>query len=263
MDNSSNCDHGNMAGKKCHRCHCNICCCQCPPGPPGLQGPAGPQGPQGPPGAQGATGATGAPGPQGPQGPPGPQGATGSEGPQGQPGPTGDTGATGATGATGPPGPTGPTGAAGTPGPPGQAGEQRYGYFYALDQTIAAGGRVPLTEGPNNIANLSADTTELTITSAGFYFITSAWSAADEGALSLELTVNGVKIPFMTYILGTGEPDLASAIPGYIILRIESGDRISITNLGDTAVSITVPTNNTPPGSSSNAAATITMFKVA
>jgi len=85
----------------------------------------------------------------------------------------------------------------------------------------------------------------------------------DEGALSLELSVNGVKIPLMTYILGTADPDLVSAMPGYIILRLVNGDRISINNNGDSNVTITVPTNNTPPDSSSNAAATITMFRVA
>ncbi|MGL6201643.1 MAG: collagen-like triple helix repeat-containing protein [Lachnospiraceae bacterium] len=242
MDNSCNCDNGNTAGKRCCRCHCNICCCQCPPGPPGPQGPAGPQGPQGPPGAQGPTGPTG---------------------PQGQPGPIGATGPTGAAGTTGLPGPTGPTGAVGPPGTQGQAGEQEYGYFYSLDQTIAVGERVPLTVLTNNIVNISSDATELIIVPAGIYFITSAWSATGEGALSLELTVNGVKIPFMTYILGTAETDLVSAMPGYIILRLENGDRISITNFGESAVNITVPTNNTPPDSTSNAAATITMFRVA
>ena len=79
----------------------------------------------------------------------------------------------------------------------------------------------------------------------------------------MELTVNGVKIPFMTYVLGTAETDLVSAIPGYIILRLLNGDRISINNRGESPVNIAVPTNNTPPASPSNAAATITMFRVA
>lgn len=153
----------------------------------------------------------------------------------------------------------------GPPGQQGAAGEQIYGYFYSLDQTIAAGARVQLTVAANNIVNVSPDGTELIIGArgAGHYFITSAWSAEDEGALSLELTVNDVRIPFMTYVLGTAEPELVSAIPGYIILRLADGDRIAITNFGDNPVNIVVPTNNTPPDSDTNAAATITMFKVA
>lgn len=265
MDHSFNCDCDSTNNRTCCRCNCYPCCCQCPPGPTGptgSQGPAGPTGPQGLPGPTGPQGATGV---QGPAGFTGPSGPTGPTGPPGQPGPTGPSGPTGTAGTTGPQGPTGPTGAVGTPGPRGEAGEQRFAYFYANSQTLTANEKVVFIEGPNNIATLSPDGTEITlssVTTAGVYFITAAWSAADEGALDLELSVNDVKIPFMTYILGTAEPALVSAIPGYIILRLAVGDIISVINRAP-AAELVVPTNNTPDPSFPNAAATITMIKVA
>lgn len=222
--------------RKCCKCHSNpCCCCLCPPGPPGPPGVIGPQGPAGP------------------------------QGPQGQPGVTGPTGPTGPAGTMGATGPTGPTGPVGPPGTQGEAGEQQYAYFYALDETIAPGESVALTLSSNSgvVELMEPDHTQLRVVSTGYHFITTAWSATDEGALSLELTVNGTKIPYMTYILGTAQDDLVSAIPGYIILHLNNGDLISITNFGDSDVNIAVPTNNTPEGGPSNAAATITMFKVA
>jgi len=182
---------------------------------------------------------------------------------QGQPGPAGAAGPTGAAGTPGPQGPTGPTGPAGPPGTQGEAGEQQFAYFYALDQTLTEGEEVTFIQGTNSgIVTLSPDGTELTIRATGVYFITSAWSAADEGALSLELSVNGVKIPFMTYILGTAEPELVSTIPGYIILNLTNGNIISVINRGPT-VNLVVPTNNTPAGSPSNAAVTISLIRIA
>lgn len=252
-----------MHGRICGRCQCNPCCCQCPPGSPGPQGPQGQPGSPGPQGPQGPTGVQGATGSQGPTGSTGSQGSTGPTGAQGQPGPTGATGPQGASGMTGSTGPTGATGQPGSPGERGQAGVQQYAYFYALNQTLAEEEKVAFITGTNSgIVTLSDDGSEITVRSTGVYFITSAWSATNEGALSLELSVNDVKIPFMTYILGTAEPMLVSAIPGYNILNLTFGDIISVVNHAPSA-NLVVSTNNTAEGSPSNAAATISLFKLA
>lgn len=266
MDNSRNCVDNKTTGKTCCKCCCCPCCCKCPPGPPGPRGKEGLQGPPGPQGAQGTTGPQGETGPQGLPGPQGSQGLPGSEGPQGLPGPEGPQGPQGPIGEQGPAGPQGSAGPAGAQGPPGingAAGMQEYAHFYALDQTLSKGERVKLITGASSgIVELSADSTELKVLSTGYYFITSAWSATGEGALSLELAVNGTKIPHMTYILGTAQSSLVSAMPGTIILKLVRGDVISIINYAQ-EITLTVPTNNTPEGSPSNAAATLTLFQVA
>lgn len=75
------------------------------------------------------------------------------------------------------------------------------------------------------------------------------------------LALNGTKIPFMNYTLGTAQNSLTSAIPGALILSVESGDSLSVINYAPESV-LAVPINNTSLGSPSNAAATITLFKL-
>ncbi|MGL5513764.1 MAG: hypothetical protein ACRDBM_11090, partial [Sporomusa sp.] len=94
---------------------------------------------------------------------------------------------------------------------------------------------------------------------SGHFFIEAAWSATDEGALSLILALNNEKIPFMSYVLGTAENELISAIPGSTIISLAAGDIISIINFAPEAT-LAVPVNNTPVGTPSNAAATITLI---
>lgn len=252
-----------MNHKSCGKCHCYPCCCQCPPGP---NGPPGKDGPQGEQGAQGPQGEQGLQGPAGPQGPQGPMGA---QGPQGEPGPQGEQGSPGAQGpqgesVAGPQGLPGPKGQDGGTGASGNPSCQQHAHFYALEQTLAEGERVKFITGTNSgIVTLSDDGTEIRIRLYydGYFFIASAWSAIADGALALELSVNGTKIPYMNYVLDTAQTSLVSAIPGYIILRLEAGDIISVINYAP-ETTLAVPTNNTSAGSPSNAAATLTIFKI-
>ena len=275
----------NKCGKRCN-CGCLFfpCCFPCPtgptgpPGPPGETGPTGPAGPQGATGASGSPGPTGSPGTSGPTGPTGSQGATGASGPPGpsgeigSTGPTGPQGATGASGLTGPTGPqgatgtgigpTGPMGSDGLPGEPGEQGRNDRAYFYALGQTLAAGQKVALITGISSPFITLVNGTDIRIGIGGHFYIASAWSATDEGALSLALTLNGIKIPFMSYVLGTARDALISTIPGSKILRLDTGNIISIVNFAP-GTTLVVPVNNTPAGTPSNAAATITLIRLA
>lgn len=258
MDNRFDCIDNKK--KDCCQCAADPCCCLCPPGPPGPRGPAGPQGkpgergPKGPDGEEGSRGAAGPTGPAGPMGPRGPQGEPGPEGPQGT---SGDTGPIGPMGPTGPRGPVGPT------GQQGEAGMMSYAYLYAMDQTLNKGDCTKFTLGDNSgIVSLSADATQIVVNSTGYYFIASGWSAKGSGATHLELCVNGVKIPYMTYILGAAEDSLISATPGCIILRIVRDDIITVRSYEDN-VDLTVPINNTPVGAPTNAAATISIVRIA
>lgn len=218
------------------KCCSNKCCCCtpcycCPPGP------QGPEGAQGPPGVSGEAGSSG---PEGPAGKPGPQGP---DGPEGLPGPQGSTGPTGYKGRLGPP------------------ASNEYCYLYALDQTLAELDRVAFSVGIMSAAfTLSSDSTELRVRYAGAYYIAAAWSAKGDGALSLELCLNGVKIPNMNYILGSARPSLISCMPAWIILRLSPGDMLTIANYAPETATIAVPENNTPPGAPSNAAATLTLI---
>ena len=223
----------NKCGKRCNcRCLFFPCCFPCPTGPTGPPGPPGAIGPTGPTGPQGIQGAS-------PTGPTGPQGAPG---------------VTGSTGPTGPQGPPGPQGERGEPG------TSDYAYFYALGQTLAAGGKAALiTDVNSGFFTLINGSTDIRAGFPGIFFIEAAWSATDEGALSLVLALNGEKIPFMSYVLGTAENELISAIPGSTIIRLATGDIISIINFAPEAT-LAVPVNNTPAGTPSNAAATITLI---
>lgn len=248
--------------KKCgKRCNCGClfcpCCFPCPTGPTGPPGPPGAIGPTGPAGPQGATGASG------PLGPSGEIGSTGPTGPQGATGASGLTGPTGPQGATGTGiGPTGPTGSQGPSGQPGEQGRNDRAYFYALGQTLAAGEKVRLITSISSPFITLVNGTDIRIIMGGHYYIASAWSAADEGALSLALTLNGIKIPFMSYVLGTARDALISTIPGSRILSLDTGNIISIVNF-EPETTLVVPVNNTPAGTPSNAAATITLIRLA
>lgn len=215
----------------CSKCNANPCCCLCPPAPPG---PPGSEGPQGPPGLQGLQGSTGAAGAQGPQGPAG----------------------------AGVQGPTGPAGQRGPEGQPGTRGMQQYAQFYALTQTVASEDRAVLRAGvASSFATLTPNSKQIRFVQGGVYFITSAWSTSDSGASSMYLDLNGTKIRYMNYILGTAQESLVSAIPGSRILFANNEDLLSIYNYGEES-SLEVPINNTSEGSPSNAAATITLFKL-
>lgn len=291
MDNCSN-DLMNMqcnSALSCGRNHCNRncgcrCCC-CMPGPAGPQGNTGATGATGPQGAAGATGATGfqgIPGATGPRGPAGAQAATGATGPtgpegfagnpgtagaagaMGATGPQGVTGATGAIGPTGPQGPisniTGPTGPQGAPGTQGERGTNEVAYYYALDQTLGAGDRVTLIQRfTNGGFGLITNNTEIEVNTTGYYFISCAWSTANEGALSMALAVNDEKIPDMNYVIGEAQNDLTSVIPGGVIVSLQRFDTISIINYEPGSL-LSVPLNNTPAGTPSNAAATIAVI---
>lgn len=206
--------------------------CCCPPGPPGpdgvqgLQGPQGKQGEQGPPGLKGLDGLPGPDGPEGPAGPPGP------DGPQGETGEDGDSGGT---------------------------ASDFHCYLYAHNQTLTEHDRIAFTVGTSrgSYVTLSTDGKDVRVRQEGVWYISTAWSAKDEGALSLVLALNGVKIPYMNYILGEAEPSLVSCIPGWIILRLNSDDILSVINYAPETTIVT-PTNNmsTP----SNAAATLTLI---
>lgn len=289
MDNYSK-DQMNInynCGLYCGHNHCkkNCGCCCCIPGPTGPQGAtgatgaigpqgaigaAGPTGPQGipgvtgsagPAGAQGIAGATGATGPQGPQGTAGGVGITGATGATG---PQGATGAIGASGVTGPQGPdTGATGATGQQGSPGERGEDGarfFAYFYASDQTLEEGDKVTLTQSINNgFFTLINNDTEIQIGSTGYYFISCAWSATNEGALSMALAINDLKIRDMNYVIGAAQNNLISVIPGGLIVRLSFQDTISIINY-EPGTHLSVPLNNTPPDTPANAAATISLL---
>lgn len=217
--------------RKCCKCNASPCCCLCPPAPPG---PPGPNGPQGPTGLQGLQGPPGAEGFQGPQGPAG----------------------------VGQQGPTGPQGQRGPEGEPGTRGMQQYAHFYALDQIVASQDRAVLRTGvASGFATLTADSKQIRFVQGGVYFITSAWTTSDTGATSMYLDRNGLKIPYMNYILGTARESLVSAIPGSRIIFANNGDLLSIYNYG-AASSLAIPVNNTSAGSPSNSAATITLFKL-
>lgn len=255
-----------IPGRICGRCHCNHCCCFCPPGISGPSGVEGMQGSAGPQGLQGATGPAGPQGAEGSTGAPGLTGVQGSTGPQGAPGTvTGPTGPQGPTG-IGATGPTGPTGIKGPAGQPGTAGTQQYAQFYALNQTVATNDRVVFIAGARTgVATLSADSKEIRIAQGGTYMLISAWTTMDEGAYSMILALNGIKIPHMSYVLGTARGtagiSLRSAIPGCIVMSIDTGALLSIINTGSDT-QLAVPENNTFLGSPSNSAATITLFKL-
>lgn len=264
-------------------CGCRCFCCRPgPTGPQGIPGPTGPTGPQGAVGPTGPTGPQGIPGFTGPTGPEGPQGSAGATGPTGPIGPegppgtmgvTGPTGATGPQGSIGPTGPTGPTGpqgsATGPTGPqgpfgpqgsPGGGGARFFAYFYAPDQTLEAGEKVTLIQSINSgFFTLIDNGTGIQIGSTGYYFISCAWSAANEGALSMVLAINDAKIPFMNYVIGEAQDFLISAIPGGLIVRLFFNDIISIINY-EPGTHLSVPLNNTPAGTPANAAATISLI---
>lgn len=219
----------------CPYCNSRPCCCICPPAPPGLPGAAGPPGPPGPQGLQGIQGEPGTA--AGPPGPPGPS-------------------------AQGPPGAAGATGAKGPSGERGTAGSQLYAHFYALSQSLAQGDRVSFITGVNSgVASLYPDSRSIRIGQGGIYLMISAWTTDGPGASSMALALNGTKIPFMSYTLGTAENSLTGAIPGAIILSLEAGDTFSIINYAPESV-LAVPINNTSTGSPSNSAATVTLFKL-
>lgn len=253
-----------------------------PTGPQGSIGVTGATGPMGPPGtfgaigatgSQGQTGATGAIGPMGTPGtfgaigvtgPTGPQGMTGQAGATGLTGPQGTAGATGATGSTGPQGPaggpTGATGSVGQVGMPGVQGSSYVGYFYGQEQTLNAGSKVSLIRGITNaVFSLVNNGTEISVSGYGYYFISCAWSSTEEGALSMALAINGEKIPFMNYVIGRGQNDLVSVIPGGVIVHMDANDTVSIVNYAP-GTHLAVPLNNTPAGTPANAAATIAII---
>lgn len=225
------------------KCKSRPCCFICPPAPPG------PPGGQGPPGLAGLPGLQGPTGPLGPLGVPGTvQGATGPQGPQG----------------LGLQGPTGPTGIRGPEGQPGTPGTQQYAQFYALGQRLTEGESVLFRTGvTSGVATLTPDSRGIRIGQGGAYLLISAWTTSElnQGALSMVLALNGTKIPFMNYILGTAKNSLISAIPGCRILLADTGDVLSVINYAPENV-LAVPVNNTSMGSPSNSAATITLFKL-
>lgn len=222
--------------KKCpnspDRCEPFICC-KCPPGSPG---PEGPQGPQGVPGMSGI------PGPMGPEGPPGPEG---QQGPQGQQGPEG---------------PQGPRGESGRPGMSGPIKTDEYCYLYAGEQTLTELDRVAFTVGINSsIVTLSADSKAVNVRKNGDFYIATAWSAMNNGALSMALCLNGTKIPNMNYILGMAHPSLVSCLPAWVIMRLNEGDVLTVVNYAP-ETTIAAPVNNA--GASPNAAATFTLIRL-
>lgn len=254
-----------ILGRLCRRCHTRPCCCICPPGITGPSGATGPQGPAGPQGVQGPTGPAGLPGTTGPTGPAGLTGAQGTAGQQGVPGTvTGPIGATGPAG-IGATGPTGPRGITGSQGEQGTPGTQQYAQFYALGQNVAAAGRVTFLAGPGSgVASLTAGSGEIRVGQGGTYMLIAAWTTSDAGARSMVLALNGNKIPHMSYVLGTArgaaQTILTSAIPGCIVISLSTGALLSIINSGP-ATELAVPLNNTI-GIPTNAAATITLFKL-
>lgn len=214
-----------------------ICCYICPPAPAGPPGVAGPPGPPGLMGLQGPTGIAGTV-----------QGATGPQGPL----------------VIGPQGPTGPSGLRGPEGQPGTPGTQHFAHFYALGQSLAEGDRVLFRTGvTSGAATLTPDSRGIRIGQGGAYLFTSAWSTTElnQGALSLVLELNGQKIPFMNYILGTARNSLISAIPGCRILLADANDILTLVNYAAETV-LAEPVNNTSPDRSQNAAATITLVKL-
>lgn len=175
------------------------------------------------------------------------------EGPPGQQGPQGPEGA---------PGPQGPQGPRGGIGMPGTNGSELYAHFYALGQRLTEDEKVTFITGvKTGVATLSADSKSIRIEHPGAFFIASAWTTNGEGALSMVLALNGVKIPYMNYILGTARNSLTSAIPGCIILGLSAGDVLSVINYAPESI-LAVPVNNTSDGSPSNSAATITIYKL-
>lgn len=238
--------------------NCNKCCYICSPAPAG---------PPGPPGSQGLQGSTGLQGPQGLQGPTGQPGLIGSQGAQGPQGIAGTVqGPTGSQGPTGVglQGPTGPQGIRGPEGEPGTNGTQQYAHFYALGQSLAEGERVSFITGvTTGVATLTSDSRGIRIGQGGAYFFTSAWSTTElnQGAHSMVLALNGIKIPFMNYTLGTARNSLISAIPGCRILIAHTNDVLSVINFAPESV-LEVPVNNTSAVSPSNSAATISLFKL-
>ncbi|MGL6201644.1 MAG: hypothetical protein ACRC3H_22230 [Lachnospiraceae bacterium] len=223
--------------------NCKKCCYICPTAP---AGPPGVTGPPGPPGSQGLQGPTGS------AGPPGIAGTV--QGPTGAQGPTG----------VGPQGPTGPQGLRGPEGEPGTNGTQQYAHFYALGQRLAEEERVSFITGvTTGVATLTADSRGIRIGQGGAYFLASAWSTNElnQGAHSMVLALNGIKIPFMNYTLGTARNSLISTIPGCRILLAHANDVLSVINFAPESV-LEVPVNNTSAGSPSNSAATITLFKL-
>lgn len=110
------------------------------------------------------------------------------------------------------------------------------------------------------VVTLSADSKQLRFQS-GAYIIHCAWTTSDDGAFSMALMLNGVKIPFMNYIVEFANDSLKSVIPGYVIIYPKTGDILSITNYGPKST-LAVPINNISKGSTANSAATITLFKL-
>lgn len=190
--------------------------------------------------------------------PPAPAGPPGEEGPPGPPGPQGLQGPTGA----GAQGPTGPPGLRGPSGEPGTPGTQQYAQFYALGQSVATNDRVTFILGvTSGVATLTADSKHIRFAQGGAYLLVSAWTTSDIGATSMYLALNDAKIPFMNYTLGTARNSLISAIPGCRVLFTDNGDLLSVFNYGSES-QLAVPVNNTSAGSPSNAAATISLFKL-
>lgn len=208
-------------------------CCKCPPGIPGKQGPQGIQGPQG---LQGISGIIGSPGLNGA---PGIQGSQGPQGPQGSEGPRGITG---------------------RPGFSGPYKTDEYCYLYAGEQTLKESDRVAFTVGiKTSIVTLSADSKAITVRENGNFYIATAWSAANNGAHSMALCLNGTKIPNMNYILGMAHPALLSCLPAWVIIRLNAGDVLTVVNYAP-ETKITTPQNNA--GDSPNAAASLTLIRL-
>lgn len=244
-------------------CVDNDCCCHCFICPPARAGKRGLPGPFGIAGEQGLSGEAGA---RGPKGYAGAQGTAGPEGPAGQKGIDGTL--TGPVGLKGPDGPAGPAGPAGAEGPRGSVGEQGisptelYAHFYALDQTLAEGGRVSFLPGPvTGVASLSADSKQIRVNQPGAYLIHTAWTAEGDGAVSMLFALNGMKIPHMNYFKGSAVDSLTSVTPGYIILWLNGGENLSVVGYAPQST-LAVPKNNTYAASPGNSAATVTLFKL-
>lgn len=223
----------------CQDDHKNKCCCCL--GPQGPQGVTGLQGPQG---IQGPMGLNGEIGPQGPQGPKGDNGTQGSQGPQGPQGIMG---------------PEGPQGLQGTPGicncedcpdRPCDCCEVYANVYSIVDQSLGVFGspndfakfeqqNVVSSDIDTSMANISG---EIGIMKTGIYEIAYYVEAsltppfpAPVPSWAFSLFKNGVQIPGSSFggFNQSPDDDIENA-SGAVIINVNSGDKISLRNIGTT-----------------------------
>ncbi|MEW9595820.1 hypothetical protein U9R71_20630, partial [Bacillus toyonensis] len=179
-------------------------------------------------------------------------GETGITGPTGPTGETGITGPTGPTGETGITGPTGPTGGTGNTGPSFNT-IANIGYFFNINNldSLNPGNRLPLRQSnpqntPGGFTFAPFPISIIVVNIPGLYQVNFQAIGDDinssGNSLVMGLAINGSTMPSS----GTYGADNSGAATGFDIVRLVSGDQISIINSSGLSYSLLGFLNGSP-----------------